>query len=273
MVNGTVPLSLLRTSVSRIYRSAILLGLLDPIDAQPYAKLGAESVDNAAHRGLALQAAQESLVLLKNSPPAPNSPTSASASSTPLLPLAPGKRLAFLGPHANSSQAFLSNYHGENTLVNANTPLLAAAAAGLTVTYSPGCAICDTLPPGFPNMPCTRSGDESGIPAAVAAAAAADVAVVFVGLDQTSEAENFDRGNLTLPGAQEALVLAVLKAQPNTVVVLVSGGVVSSPPIVHAAPAILQAFYGGELAGPAIVSALVGAFNPSGKLPLTMYCE
>ena len=257
LANGTVPRALVQAAVARLYTSAVLLGVLDPLAAQPYAALGRESIDTAAHRALALEAAEASLVLLKN--------------EGALLPLARGARLAFLGPHANSSQALLSNYHGDNVLVDSNTPLLEAQRQGLSVAYARGCNICDAVPAGFPNMPCTRAGDASGIPAAVAAAAAADVAVLFLGLDQTSEAENFDRGSLALPGAQEALALAVLAAQPRTVVVLISGGLVSSPALLHAAPALLQAHYGGELGGVAIVRALLGQANPAGKLPLTMY--
>lgn len=156
--------------------------------------------------------------------------------------------------------------------MNSHSPLLVARARGLDVQYARGCNICDIVPPGFPNNPCPigKAVDRSGFPAAVAAAAAADVAVVFVGLDETSEAENFDRNDLTLPGVQEDLVRSVLAAQPRTIVVLVSGGIVSSP-LLATAPALLQAFYGGELAADAIVDALTGAVSPAGKLPLTMY--
>ena len=233
------------------------LGLLDPSTSTPYAQLGAESVDSAAHRALALTAARESIVLLKN--------------ARGLLPLRAGARIAFLGPHANSTQALLSNYHGDNVLVNSHSPLAVALARGLGVTYARGCNICDVVPGGFPNMPCTKADDTSGIAAAAAAAAAADVAVLFVGSDQTTEAENFDRNGLGLAGVQEQLVEAVLAAQPATVVVFISGGIVSSPTAMAGAGAALQAHYGGELGGDAIVDALTGAFSPAGKLPLTMY--
>ena len=130
-------------------------------------------------------------------------------------------------------------------------------------------------PPGFPNMPCEpgHATDSSGIPAAVDAASAASAAVVFVGLDPTSEAENFDRNNLTLPGVQKELVQSVLAAQPNTVVVLVNGGPVSSEWIASNVPAVVEAFYPGELGGDAIVDVLVGDYNPGGKMPYTVYPE
>ena len=97
--------------------------------------------------------------------------------------------------------------------------------------------------------------------------------MVFVGLDQTSEAENFDRNNLTLPGVQKELVQSVLAAQPNTVVVLVNGGPVSSEWIASNVPAVVEAFYPGELGGDAIVDVLVGDYNPGGKMLYTVYPE
>ena len=258
VANGSVAEALLDVSVARVYTTAMSLGLLDTAVPQVYAGYGAESVDSAEHRALALRAAQESLVLLKNDG---------------VLPLAPGLKLAFIGPHANATQDFLSNYHGSNTLVDAHSPLAVARARGWAVSYARGCNICDVTPPGFPNMPCPpgAASNASMIPAAAAAAAAADVAILFVGLDQTSEAENFDRDTLALPGVQDALVAAVLAAQPNTVLVLVHGGPVAAPAAFAGARAILDAVYGGELAGDAIVDALTGAAAPAGKLAMTYY--
>jgi beta-D-xylosidase 4 len=255
--NGTVPLSALETSVTRIYTTAIKLGLLDPKAGQIYPNLPPSTVDSLEHRQLALLAAQESIVLLSN----PQS----------LLPLKDTLKFAFIGPHANSTQAFLSNYHGDNHLVNCHSPLQVAQSRGLDVTYSLGCNICDVIPPGFPNMPCTKATDTSGIAAAALVAAAADVAILFLGADQTSEAENFDRNDIGLLGVQEQLAQAVIAAQPKTIVVLISGGIICSPWIVENAPALLYSFYPGELGGDALVDVITGVYNPGGKLPVTMY--
>jgi hypothetical protein len=257
--NCTVSLSTLEMSVTRIYTSAIKLGLLDPKQGQMYPNLPPSTVDSKEHRALALRAAQESIVLLSN--------------SFLLLPLKlqSTSRIAFIGPHANSTQAFLSNYHGENRLVNSHSPLQVALSRGYNVSYALGCNICDEIPPGFPNMPCTKAIDTSGIARAVALAASVDIVVLFLGADQTSEAENFDRSDIGLLGVQEQLAQAIIAVQPKTIVILISGGIICSPWIVQNAPALLYSFYPGELGGDAILDILTGVVNPSGKLPVTMY--
>ena len=268
--NGTVSRAEVEAAARRVFTTAVELGLLDPMDevTQPLLSLGPEQVDSKDSRAAALRAASEALTLLSNAPPAGGAGAAAAA---PVLPLKRGGKLAFIGPHANATVSMLSNYHGANTLVERHSPLQAAAAMGLDVTYARGCNICDEQPAGFPNMPCTRSGDTALIAAAVAAAAASDAAVLFLGSDQTTEAENFDRSEIGLAGAQEALLAAVLAAQPRTAVVLINGGPIGSDALRYAAPAVLEAYYPGELGGDAVVRALVGDVNPGGRLPYTVY--
>ncbi|TPV59970.1 beta-D-glucoside glucohydrolase [Aestuariibacter sp. GS-14] len=103
---------------------------------------------------------------------------------------------------------------------------------------------------------------------AVAAAKNADVALVFVGSSRTSETEGHDRSDMTLFGQQNALVEAVVKANPNTIVVLNSGGPVSLP-WDEKVPTLLQAWFSGEEGSHALTNVLLGKTNPSGKLPLT----
>lgn len=126
-------------------------------------------------------------------------------------------------------------------------------------------------------MPCSGATppapDTSGIPAAVAAAKAADVAVLFLGADQTTEAENFDRRTLGLVGAQEQLLLAVAAANPRVVLVLINGGPIDVASAVASTSvrAIIEAFQPGELGGDAILDILSGVVAPAGRMPYTTY--
>jgi len=105
---------------------------------------------------------------------------------------------------------------------------------------------------------------------AVDTAKAADVAIVIVGLDKEWESEGYDRKTMDLPsnGSQDLLIEAVLKANPNTIVVNQSGSPVTMPWEDHA-PAIIQAWYQGQEAGNALADVLFGFANPSGKLPVS----
>jgi beta-glucosidase len=100
---------------------------------------------------------------------------------------------------------------------------------------------------------------------AVAAAAASDVAVI-VARDYLGESA--DRGTLTLPQDQDRLIAAVTKANPNTVVVLATGGPVTMPWL-NQVPAVVEAWYTGQSQGRSVAKVLFGDVNPSGKLPVT----
>ncbi len=103
---------------------------------------------------------------------------------------------------------------------------------------------------------------------AVKAAQSADVAVVFVGTSQEWETEGGDQVDMELPGEQNALVSAVVAANPNTVVVL-NTGTPKLLPWVDDVPAVLQMWFPGQEGGNAISDVLSGKFNPSGRLPQT----
>eukprot|EP01045_Picozoa_sp_COSAG04_P035689 COSAG04_NODE_8349_length_987_cov_1.248874_2_plen_201_part_01 len=140
-----------------------------------------------------------------------------------------------------------------NTLVNNHSTLMAAKRAGISFTYSAGHSMD------------VSSTDKSMIPAAVATAKAADVAVVMVGLcadhcagKGRTENEGNDRG----PGGQEDLLEAVVAAQPKTILVMINGGMMSISWAKDHVPAILEAYYPGQLGGDAIVNTLFGDNNP-----------
>jgi beta-glucosidase len=104
---------------------------------------------------------------------------------------------------------------------------------------------------------------------AVAAASAADVAVVFLGLPARLESEGYDREDIDLPADQLALLDAVLIANPDTVVVLSNGSVVALP-FADRAPAILEGWLLGQAGGGATADVLFGEVNPSAKLTETI---
>jgi len=236
------------TAFVRIWKHAIMLGILD--QNVSYRNIGPEVVDTLEHRQMALTAAQQGIVLLKN--------------EGNLLPLSLSKKVALIGPHFNATRDMLSIYIGTNTLVNSHSPEQAIRAHGVNVV---GTAIgCDL-----------SSTDTSGFAAAVDAAKKADVAIVFVGLHpgqgggDAREDEGWDRKDIILPGVQNQLVQAIVATKVPTVVVLIHGGALAIEWIKDNVPAIIDAFYPGELGGDAITSLLWGDVSPSGRLPVTIY--
>lgn len=262
---GKVSTADLDRSVTRVLQAFVELGELEGPDDVPYQRYGAEMVDTTAHRLLSLSVAEQAMTLLKNDP--------ARGGTLPLLPLAKGAKVALVGPQANFTLEMLSNYEGQNKLVLGHSTLMAAQKAGLSVSYAAGHSLD------------VSSTDTSLIPGAVAAATAADVAVVMVGLcadhcagHGRTENEGNDRGprgsgwhTLGLPGAQEQLLEAVVAAQPRTVLVMMNGGMFSIGWAKANVPAILEAYYPGQLGGDAVVNTLLGKNNPGGKTPVTWY--
>ncbi|MEV0055687.1 glycoside hydrolase family 3 C-terminal domain-containing protein [Saccharopolyspora shandongensis] len=130
------------------------------------------------------------------------------------------------------------------------------------------------LMPGFPALAFTlgfaspERPDDELIADAVAAASAADVAIVVVGTTAENESEGIDRATITLPGAQDALVAAVAAANPRTVAVVNAGAPVLVPWADDVA-AVLLSWFGGQEFGNALADTLTGAVEPGGRLPTT----
>eukprot|EP01084_Bolivina_argentea_P317682 550834_1 len=240
-------------AISRLFTKMIDLGKLDFNPRSYYTTLGPEVVDTPKHRAIAQHAAEQGIVLLKNDNILPLSKTNTN-----------GKTIAMIGPHADATQDMLSNYHGSNILVNSNSPYDAMKARGLySVNYVQGCDYeCKTT---------------KGFQAAVDAAKNADYAIVFLGLhpdgncEAACESEGWDRNTIEFPGNQLSLLQQVFAAQKNTILVLINGGAIDiSWPKANIA-GIIEAFYPGELGGPAIANILLGDVSPAGKLSYTIY--
>jgi len=246
--SGVLSEALLDQATIRVMTYNIWLGTLDG-SAVSYKTLGAADVDSPAHRQLALNAAQQGIILLKN--------------EGDLLPLAKEKRVAIIGPHANATRDMLSIYVGDNTLVNSHSPYQAISNSGVKTTYAVGSALYGT--------------DTSGFAEAVGAAKDADVAIVFIGLhpgqgqNDAREDEGWDRNTVELPAIQTQLVQAIVATGKPTVVVLIHGGPLAIEWIKTNVPAIVDAHYPGELGGDAIASILFGDVSPSGRLTTTIY--
>jgi beta-glucosidase len=206
------------------------------------------AIDFAAHARVTQASAEASMVLLKN--------------AGAVLPLAPSASLAVIGSFADAG--VLAG--GGSSLV---TPIGGNAVAGLQPEAWPGPMMWHPSSPLRALRalrPRSAIRYESGfdLAAAARAAAASDVAIVFV---HQWAGEDFDV-SLTLKGNQDALVKAVAAANPNTVVVVESGGAVFMP-WVGEVKAIVEAWYPGTAGGVAIARVLTGAVNPSGHLPIS----
>jgi beta-glucosidase len=231
--SGAIPQARLDDMAERILWALFDKGTVDdPVKVTP--------IDYAAHAAVSQKAAEESLVLLKN--------------DGNLLPLRAVKSVAVIGGHADQGvmagggSSDVTPVGGDRKIDNRS--------------YLPSAPLAELKR----ELPRARISFDSGSDPASAAAIAAksDIAVVFV---TQYDSEGFD-GSLELEGNQDALVAAVAKANPKTIVVVESGGAVFMPWAMQV-PAILEAFYPGIRGGAAIARILTGKVNPSGHLPIS----
>lgn len=201
--------------------------------------------DVDAHHAVARDAATRSIVLLKNEGEA--------------LPLAPTGAVAVIGAFAATPRyQGGGSSHVNPTRVDIPLDEIRRVAPATSVTYAQGFTVDGS------------GADPALVAEAVAAASAADVAVVFLGLDAHQESEGFDRVSLVLPAEQIALLRAVTQAQSHTVVVLSHGGVVDLREIDELAVAVVDGNLLGQAGGGAIADVLFGVASPSGKLTETV---
>ena len=200
--------------------------------------------DIEEHHAVARKVAEGSMVLLKN--------------EDNVLPLKEGQKIAVIGEMAKAPryQGSGSSVINPTKLDNAYDSLI---EAGVNVTYAQGYY---KAPPTKKDK--SRKSDTELISEAAAAAKAADVAVVFIGLTEALEAEGYDRADIEIPAEHNTLVKEVVKANPNTVVVLAGGAVVHIPWIDNV-KAVLNSGLGGQAGGSAVANILTGKVNPSGK--------
>jgi beta-glucosidase len=251
---GKVPMALVDRAVRRVLEAKFRLGLFE----HPYAELARAErvVHSREHQELALEAAREGIVLLKN--------------ENGLLPLKKNlKSIAVIGPNANDAQNLVGDYAPSVILQPMKTILdgiKGKVSPTTRVLYARGCAVNDQ--------------DRSGIAAAVDAARHAEVAVVVAGEQARREGnsnrasptdgEGYDVASLDLTGVQEDLVRAVAATGTPTVLVLINGRPLSVRWEAEHLPAIVEAWNPGEAGGQAVADVLFGDYNPSGRLAITI---
>ncbi|RYP12024.1 hypothetical protein DL767_011530 [Monosporascus sp. MG133] len=249
---GELSIEVVDEAVARQLRAKFEAGLFEnPFPGVPEEEQ-ANYINTPEFIELARQLDAESIVLLEN--------------HENVLPLKKDANIAVIGPMAHGYMNY-GDYVPYRSQYRGVTPLdgIQAASKG-KVTYAQGCE--------------RWSNDQSGFPEAIAAAEAADVAVVIVGTwsrDQNelwaglnaTTGEHVDVHDLSLVGAMPHLVKAVIDTGKPTVVVFSSGKPITEPWISDAASALVQQFYPSEQGGHALADVLFGDVNPSGKLPLS----
>jgi beta-glucosidase len=252
----------LSKNVTRLFRARIKLGEFDPPESVPFTKIPQSKLESEEHQELALQAARQSMVLLKN--------------DINLLPLdvKAVKKVAVIGPNADIVE--LGGYSGMPSVkISPLEGITQKLAGDAEVVFSKGCSIAGREEVGWDeekDRPIWKMLDEKqNIRDAAKLAAGSDVAILVVGTNLSVANEAADRINLDLPGNQLDLIKAVYKANKKTVVVLVNGMALTINWVDKNIPAILEAWYAGQAQGTAIADVLFGDYNPAGRLPVTFH--
>ncbi len=227
--SGELDEAVLNESVRRILRIVF--------KAKETPKVGSFDVD--AHHELAHKIASEGMVLLKNDG---------------ILPLQGQQHIAVIGRSAeNAHFQGGGSSHINTTKVAMPFKELQTRAGNAELTYAEG-------------YPGDNSFRQDFIDQAVTLAQSADVALLYIALPSFKESEGYDRRDLDLTEQQIALIKAVAKVQPRTVVVLNNGAPVAMSEWLDSVSAVLEGWMMGQAGGAALADILFGRVNPSGKL-------
>jgi beta-glucosidase len=200
----------------------------------------------------ARNAASRSMVLLQN--------------EGGVLPLDPSRKTAVIGPLARNQHDMLGPWWGAGRDADVVTVFDGINEQSPGATFAQGCTLSNTEAPHADPEGC---GSDAGFAEAVAVAQAADQVVLALGETREMSGEANSRSTLDLPGRQEELIAAIKATGKPFAVVLFSGRPLALENIVGDAPAILEAWFPGVQAGPAVADVVFGKVNPGGKLPVT----
>jgi len=250
-------------AVERLMVSRMKLGLLGAKENPKYVNIPYDVLDCDEHHALNLEITRRAPILLKNDGSLP-------------LNFKTMKKIAVIGPNANSRRALEGNYQGTATrYATVLEGIRQVAGKSTQILFAEGCHL-------FKDRTSNLSFTDNLLAEALIATRESDAAVVVLGLDADIEGEQGDTGNefasgdkidLNLPGRQQHLLEKVVEAADGKPVILVviSGSAMSINWADEHVNGIIQAFYPGALGGQAIAEIIAGKVNPSGKLPVTIY--
>lgn len=254
--NGKISQETLDKRVAEILRIKFRLGLFD----NPYRGNGKQAeqiVHSKEHQAVSLEAARQSLVLLKN--------------ETNLLPLSKSIRsIAVIGPNANEQTQLICRYGPANAPIKTVYQGIKELLPHTEVIYKKGCDIIDPHFPESEILDFSKTAEEVQLmEEAIRAAKQAEVVVMVLGGNELTVREDRSRTSLNLPGRQEELLKAVCATGKPIILVMLDGRASSINYAAAHIPAILHAWFPGEFCGQAVAEALFGDYNPGGRLAVT----
>ena len=243
---GSITMEDINKAVKNVLKTKYMTGMMD------HYQIGNNlNVNSTEHQQIAYEAAQKTIVLLKN--------------TDNILPLdkTANKKIALIGPSANKAQldGFGSSWVNPPFTISPKQGIEAKIPSA-NITYAMGCPI--------------KANDTTGFSAARTLAKISDYVVFIGGLDSTMEGEGYEIGGdrknfkVELPDQQQKLINELAKVNPNIIVILESGGICAVPSCINNIKGLLYAFYPGMEGGKAIADVLFGDYNPGGRLPVTM---
>lgn len=254
--NGKISQETLDKRVAEILRIKFRLGLFD----NPYRGNGKQAeqiVHSKEHQAVSLEAARQSLVLLKN--------------ETHLLPLSKSIRsIAVIGPNADEQTQLICRYGPANAPIKTVYQGIKELLPHAEVIYKKGCDIIDPHFPESEILDFPKTAEEVQLmEEAIRAAKQAEVVVMVLGGNELTVREDRSRTSLNLPGRQEELLKAVCATGKPVILVMLDGRASSINYAAAHVPAILHAWFPGEFCGQAVAEALFGDYNPGGRLAVT----
>lgn len=254
--DGKISQETLDKRVAEILRIKFWLGLFD----NPYRGNGKQAeqiVHSKEHQAVSLEAARQSLVLLKN--------------ETHLLPLSKSIRsIAVIGPNADEQTQLICRYGPANAPIKTVYQGIKELLPHAEVIYKKGCDIIDPHFPESEILDFPKTAEEVRLmQEVIRAAKQAEVVVMVLGGNELTVREDRSRTSLNLPGRQEELLKAVCATGKPVILVMLDGRASSINYAAAHVPAILHAWFPGEFCGQAVAEALFGDYNPGGRLAVT----